>query len=346
MNDFDVEAFLESGALVATSEGKCLVGWGERTWTTEQPHSPSFYFPDYFLEREKSWFTHDFCAEFTLVELLHRLSVTEVKVDSLEWSNHYQEMFFETFQDLQTLFDSGVLKKAVPFVFEEAEGKVDKARLLNCLQSAIKRGMTTPVFVYGFWDQEEGILGATPELLFRMDDEMVETVACAGTCPVHEAHLIKEDPKQMYEHNLVIEGISDSMQPYGEVHKGNTEVLTLPKLCHLVTAIQVKLKKKGEVDSLVCELHPTPALGASPRKEGMVWLKKYQTKIDRVRFGAPVGYVNGKEAVCYVGIRNMQWKNNHIRIGAGCGIVATSQVEKEWAEIGLKIQSIKDILSL
>ena len=67
-----------------------------------------------------------------------------------------------------------------------------------------------------------------------------------------------------------------------------------------------------------------------------------------MRYGAPVGYIEegGKDSRCLVAIRNMQWKDNWIGLGAGCGIVPESRLDLEWEELQLKIQSIKEILGL
>ncbi|HEY4831978.1 MAG TPA: chorismate-binding protein, partial [Waddliaceae bacterium] len=92
-------------------------------------------------------------------------------------------------------------------------------------------------------------------------------------------------------------------------------------------------------------LHPTPALGAFPRILGKTWLMDYQTKMNRGRYGAPVGYYypSKEEGECFVAIRNVQWVGPEAQIGAGCGIVAQSVFEQEWDEIQLKIQSIKSM---
>jgi menaquinone-specific isochorismate synthase len=42
----------------------------------------------------------------------------------------------------------------------------------------------------------------------------------------------------------------------------------------------------------------------------------------------------------------MQWDEKEIHIGAGCGLVAESQCTREWAEIKLKLQAIKEMLAL
>lgn len=93
-------------------------------------------------------------------------------------------------------------------------------------------------------------------------------------------------------------------------------------------------------------LHPTPALGAYPKGAGKSWLMHYQTILPRGRFGAPVGYWLEDRGGAHVAIRNLQWSENRMRIGAGCGVVLESEEDKEWNELNLKIESIKRILKV
>jgi menaquinone-specific isochorismate synthase len=108
----------------------------------------------------------------------------------------------------------------------------------------------------------------------------------------------------------------------------------------------VKLQQAVTTDQVTQLIHPTPALGAYPRVEGMKWLREFDREMPRERFGAPVGYTRKGESTCYVAIRNVQWKDFQLKLGAGCGIVPASQFESEWNEILLKLKSIKNILAL
>jgi isochorismate synthase EntC len=47
-----------------------------------------------------------------------------------------------------------------------------------------------------------------------------------------------------------------------------------------------------------------------------------------------------------VAIRNIQWQDEKIRLGSGCGIVKSSQIEREWQELKLKRESVKRMLSI
>ena len=315
--------------------------------------SPAFYFPDFFLKELFPWFQHSHCEEIEIIELIKTLTpLMTDEVADYQWKNPYQTLFQTTFDELQEKFASKELAKAVPFVFENAEQKMTTSQLIKSLINVLKYALTSPTYLYGFWDQSRGILGATPELLFRFTQNgtsQLETVACAATSASSGNSLsLEKDPKELHEHQLVVQGIIESLSPFGNVNVGALKLLQLPKLIHLFTPISVQLKQIPHFDSVVRALHPTPALGAFPRESGMNWLHALQKKIDRKHYGAPVGFLKGDihESCCYVAIRNAQWDQQKIFLGAGCGVVAQSQVDREWAEINLKLQAIKEMLAL
>jgi menaquinone-specific isochorismate synthase len=91
-------------------------------------------------------------------------------------------------------------------------------------------------------------------------------------------------------------------------------------------------------------LHPTPALGVYPL--GHAPHGFYEAPF-RDHFGAPFAFVDPNHFEhCLVGIRNIQWNKNSVRLGSGCGIVAQSDVEQEWAELACKRKSVREILCL
>lgn len=344
--------FLACGTIVSNRKGRLLIGWGNRQ--NQENINPNeevnFYFPDYFLSINKPWSTHQFTRELAIEELILALEqlASYPPSKNLDWKNVGAGFFSRSFDDLQQRFASGTLTKAVPFIFESAVHNMNPTILRHSLLSVLHYAKNNPVYLYGFWDQEEGMLGATPEYLFQRNSTTVNVLACGGTCPRAEAFCLAKDPKQRSEHDLVVKGIKKSLSSFGKVVQGDLDLLILPTLCHLITPIAVQLDRSADFCTLVHALHPTPAVGAFPKKAGMEWLKNYQMIIDRFRFGAPAGYVWRKkqEEACYVAIRNIQWSKEQMKIGAGCGIVSQSQFDLEWKEIQLKIQSIKDLLAL
>lgn len=348
----EIDHFLDSGTIISTEKEKILLGWGERVWL-EQPKSsdiPFFYFPDYFLTYSHPWMTHAHWKEVSQEELLRELAISHkdamTGLPKSDWETAEPRIFMEAFQDLQGRFQKGSLRKAVPFVFEFSKEPMSKPLLLRSIINALTYAQSNPVFLYGFWNQNEGILGTTPELLCSLNNQLVQTMAIAGTAsgdrPEDE---FLNDPKEKEEHQLVIQGIVDSLSPFGKIHIGETKIVRLPLISHLCTLLEVSTIEKISLREIVSALHPTPALGAFPRDMGWDWLQTYQKKIDRKRYGAPVGYLFGKTARCYVAIRNIQWDTQKIFIGAGCGVVKESRREKEWKEIQLKIQCVKNIFN-
>lgn len=350
-NDFIWE-WLSSGTVFSTRKDRLLIGWGKKAHLKE-PHStrPSFYFPDFFLKSPTPWFVYENVCELSVEELLVHLSGLPVfsgKVYS--WHNPHQILFNKVFDDILAGISQGKLKKAVPFVVESVANAMDQPQLMKSLRAILNYFTRNPAHVYGFWDEHEGMLGATPEVLFQQQDEKVlQTMACAGTTTVKDDNAaFLSDTKELDEHNLVVQGITESLRPYGCVKADQLQLLKLSRLVHLATPLSVDLRADIAFEEIVKALHPTPAVGAFPKIEGKVWLENYQKHMDRLRYGAPAGYYlpEKKQSHCLVAIRNVQWNLKGMQIAAGCGIVADSRLENEWAEINLKIEAIKEILAL
>jgi menaquinone-specific isochorismate synthase len=120
--------------------------------------------------------------------------------------------------------------------------------------------------------------------------------------------------------------------------------LRLKTLTHLRTPIQLELTQTADTAALVKALHPTPALGAFPKEEGVEWLKAFDSRTPRKHYGAPLGCCYGNSISIVVAIRNVQWTPNGLAIGAGCGVIAESKQEREWNEIQLKTEAIFETL--
>ncbi len=354
MHKKDIEEWLAGGALMTTGRGRMWLGWGRRKWLAAPAADgrPSFYFPDFFLKQPKPWFVHQQALEVSCHELLQALAEMTMsrQGEAYAWHNAYRQLFADTFHQLQQKFVSGELVKAVPFVMETVPLTMSAPQLAASLIGVLNYVGANPAYAYGFWGEEEGLLGATPEILFRFPQpQQLETIACAGTTAIcGDAAAFLSDAKILHEHQLVVQGIVESLSGYGQVSIGERQLLRLSRLAHLVTPITVALKTLPSFEEVVQAMHPTPALGAFPRPAGWCWLEQYQQKIGRQRFGAPVGVVDAASGLsnCYVAIRNVQWTKCQMSLAAGCGLVAASEHDAEWAEVALKLQATKEMLLL
>lgn len=369
MSTIDWSEFFRSGSIISLSDGSLMLGWGSRLKSKSPSQSKfSFYFPDFFLKDEKPWLVHEKNERMSLEELEKILEGSPKQKGTFFWRPPPKESFKFFFDELMDLISQKKLLKGVPFIFESGVGKWDPHQLTYSLAKLVKGALKFRSFIYGFWNEEEGMLGLTPETLFSYipNDLRLFTVACAGTNPSGTSpngtdpsgtgsnegtpkdtttHLL--DPKNLHEHELVVQGIRESLHPLGDVNVGSLKLLRLQFLSHLVTPMELKMKNFFSFEEIVQTLHPTPALGAYPRSLGLDWLKHYQTKLDRGRFGAPVGFFDSSlpQVASYVAIRNIQWQKETSKIGAGCGVVQGSVLDQEWDEILLKIRAIKEMVS-
>lgn len=357
----DTTEFLRSGFIFGLSDRRLVIGWGELKKSqgpSLNPDSPcSVYAPDFYLEDKTPWMIPSKFAlvtrEFFATHVLPKMT-TEVK--DFRWDEPSETGFKTQFEKIQKAFNNEGLQKAVPVVHATADA-VPKpelvSELLRCL-SQIPQSLTA----YGFWDfrsnQPEGVLGATPETLFLQKGRELSTMALAGTRAKASngsgAEALLADPKERREHQLVIDDIQRVLSKFGVVDVGPTTAAELPTLFHLKTPISVQLSSDTSFETLTEALHPTPALGLAPRALGLNFLKNWDDVQLRGRFGAPFGILvkteDGLHQECLVGIRNISWRGSRFQLGSGCGIVPESQVDREWAELKLKRDSVKKIFRL
>lgn len=346
---------IDSATLISLKDGTILFGFGSYSTFSSpnhtNPQKPAFYIPDFFLTNQNPWIQHSNWFALSIDEFEKCLLNTPTS-ESIEWTIGHHDLFTKAFTNLQKALDAGQLKKAVPYTFTYTQNQMTPERLHHSLKTALHYILHYPGYLYGHWNGSEGFLGVTPEILFSHDQQQpntLQTMALAGTEKNKESNVsFENNPKEQAEHRLVIQGIAETFQELGVVKIGPTSVLELPTLKHLMTPMAIHLNQPFNYESAVRSMHPTPALGAFPRQEGCKWLEEYQTHLDRKNFGAPFGvnFPLKDLSFCLVAIRQVQWSNQGMRIGAGCGVVKTSVLDKEWDEIQLKIKAIRTFLSL
>ncbi len=353
----NLQEFLTSGCLFALNQTDLWIGWGGFK-KTEHAQDASIFAPDFYVTDEKPWLRprqHQIVSrEFFTQHLLAKLA-SDVKPNrqGFQWVEPSKESFEQQVHAIRKHFESGRLAKAVPVVHAQAREIMTQDRLLAILERIAQA--PSSLIPQGFWDFStgEGLLGATPERLFSVDHQgRLITMALAGTrakLSADDARLLFADSKERHEHQLVIDDIQTRLASFGRVHVGETNVAELPTLLHLKTPIWVD-GVSAEFETLARELHPTPALGVSPRSFGLANMREWDETQTRGRYGAPFGLVlGGSERFqdCLVAIRNIQWSNGQApTLGSGCGFVHESVIDREWNELQLKRDSVKKVLGV
>lgn len=317
----------QQGAVYGAGESITLF-WGNAAESKTPSSFPAIYSNDFFLTNDRPWSSYEHSATVS-PKLLER----EVP-KSLLWESPSFETFSQHFSEAQSCFEKGPLKKIVL-------ATETRARKTNSPQVFLKNslGAVPPnTYLYGQWNQDRGFIGYTPEILFQIQGKIVDTMALAGTSATSSQDVLNS-PKNREEHQWVIDDIQKTLQPFGSVDIGKTEVLPLTTLSHLHTPLSLEMKNTPVITELITALHPTPALGASPRSELHVlqpWRHGYGS------FGAPFAIAtSAATATALVGIRQLAWDEEYYYIRCGCGVVKDSQLEEEWQELLLKIQSVK-----
>jgi len=209
-------------------------------------------------------------------------------------------------------------------------------------------------FLFCFqFGSEHAFVGASPELLYSRDSNNIYCEAIAGTR--HRGVSAEDDitlgnellnsDKDRYEHRLVMDDIEDTLRLLCSTYKADPEVtlLKLPRLQHLYAKYEGLLNDNVS-DAFILEcLHPTPAVGSSPKRE-YERLHDHLEPFDRGWYAGPIGWIGSEGAIFAVGIRSALVKDRQISLFSGAGIVADSDGHHEWEEIEHKICHFRDII--
>lgn len=222
----------------------------------------------------------------------------------------------------------------------------DAATLLRRLRST-----DDGLYRFGFRLGEAAFVGASPELLVARRGQRVWSEALAASIPrPHSADAGAErelaaallgDPKQRWEHALVVDAVRRSLAPVCrslDLPDG-PEVRVLPHLLHLSTPIRGVLAAPVPLGELARLLHPTPAVGGEPTDAALAFLERYEPS-PRGWFAGPVGRITaGGDGELAVALRSALVRGREAHVYAGAGIVAASDATSELRETRAKART-------
>ncbi len=198
--------------------------------------------------------------------------------------------------------------------------------------------------------------GATPELLIATQARKFTTMGLAGSIqrgatPIEDEQLadaLLHSAKDRHEHALVITALRHRLGPLVEelVIPAAPVVYRLSNIQHLYTPIHGVLRQANGILPLVETLHPTPALGGSPRELALAFISAAES-VPRGWYAAPVGWIDCQlDGAFGVAIRSAVAQRQRAWLYAGAGIVADSEPQKEWEETGWKFRPMQEALGI
>lgn len=202
----------------------------------------------------------------------------------------------------------------------------------------------------------QSFIGATPERLARVSGGVLETEALAGSAPrggsasedaMHGTALARSE-KERREQRLVLDSIARRLGPLGLTLEFPPEpqLRKLANVQHLLTPIRAVLPAGVRLLDVVARLHPTPAVGGSPRAAAVARIRELEG-FPRGLYAGALGWINARGGgEFFVGLRSALVDAGTARLFAGAGIVAGSSPERELAETELKFRAMQEALKL
>ncbi|MDX1637071.1 MAG: anthranilate synthase component I [Balneolaceae bacterium] len=202
------------------------------------------------------------------------------------------------------------------------------------------------------------LVGSSPEVLVRVQDDTAELLPIAGTRPrgdTPEEDLaleedLKNDPKEIAEHVMLVDlGRNDLSRVCrsGTVKPVRNQVIErYSHVMHIVSDVRGKLQDGQTAVDTLKQCFPAGTVSGAPKIRAMEIIDELEpTK--RGPYAGAVGYFDfsGNMDTC-ITIRTMVVSRNKVYIQAGAGIVADSDPEKEYLETKDKAGALVQALSV
>lgn len=206
------------------------------------------------------------------------------------------------------------------------------------------------MFYYDMGDHH--VVGASPEILVRLENGTVTARPIAGTRPrgktreqdIALAEELLADPKERAEHVQLMDlGRNDvgRVAVTGSVRvTDNMMIERYSHVMHIVSNVEGKLKPGMDAIDVIKATFPAGTVSGAPKVRAMEIIDELEPSKRGIYAGA-VGYLgfNGDMDVA-IAIRTGVIKNNMLYVQAGAGIVADSIPESEWIETQNKARAV------
>jgi menaquinone-specific isochorismate synthase len=200
----------------------------------------------------------------------------------------------------------------------------------------------------------QSFIGASPERLVRVSKGVLETEALAGSIrrgagaseDAALASALLGSEKDLREQRDVLDDIVARLTPLGVTvdFVAKPQLRRLANVQHLHTPLRAVLPEAVRLLDVLAALHPTPAVGGSPRAAAVARIRELEG-FPRGLYAGALGWLNARGGgEFFVGIRSALVDGATARVFAGAGIVAGSTPEKEFAETELKFKAMREAL--
>ncbi len=204
----------------------------------------------------------------------------------------------------------------------------------------------------------DGLVGATPEMLVKLDKGLVTSRVLAGTIrrtgdDDHDLALaasLARSSKDLEEHEYAVRSVAQALAPHcSSINVPESPfVLHLSNVMHLATDVAGVLTDQSTSLALAASLHPSAAVCGTPTAVADAAIRDLE-EMDRGRYAGPVGWMDASgDGEWGIALRCGAFDSaepSRMRLFAGCGIVAGSDPVSELAESDAKFVPMRDALT-
>ena len=199
-------------------------------------------------------------------------------------------------------------------------------------------------------------LMATPEILLSGKGCDFATMSLAGTQTAPSPQRVTDETakeivwstKNMEEQQYVSDYIEDVIASFTPHYSKKGPYTTMAaQLFHLRTDFQFHLDDTAQLGDVLEALFPTPAVCGMPKEEARQFIIDNES-IERKYYSGFVGPLMPQgDTHLFVSLRCMNiLQDGHFDLYAGGGLLAESELQKEWDETEAKLATMKAVLSL
>ncbi len=230
---------------------------------------------------------------------------------------------------------------------------VDSTRAALEVYRRLRRINPSP-YMFLLRSGDDALIGASPEMLVRVENGEIETRPIAGTRPrgrteAEDAKLTREllaDPKEIAEHTMLLDlGRNDigRVSRPGSVHVRDKMIIErYSHVLHIVSSVAGKLERGVSPLEGLLACFPAGTVSGAPKIRAMEIIDQLESH-RRGPYAGAVAYLDfwGNLDSC-IAIRTIVKRGSTYHVQAGAGIVADSKPRAEFNETRAKASALME----
>ena len=206
------------------------------------------------------------------------------------------------------------------------------------------RSLNPSPYLYYLNLDDHYVVGSSPEILVRLEDEAVTVRPIAGTRPrgrtpeddLELENDLLSDPKELAEHLMLIDlGRNDAgrVSQVGSVRLSEKMIVErYSHVMHIVSNVEGRIRPGMSAFDVLRATFPAGTVSGAPKIRAMEIIDELEP-VKRGIYSGAVGYISWSGNMdTAIAIRTAVIKDQKLYIQAGAGIVYDSVPENEWAE--------------